>query len=203
MNKYPYYIIPDIEHLPDASGEERLKLIRRIATAIGDPVALRAIIGIDPREFLDFYPDMSAPELTTAETIDSFLDRFAPASMKNSHANDELIVVPAVPYDLSQLEDLPELDADPLFPAGFMQPEPAPAAEKNTVQPKTAEEPQNTPEQTSLSESLAKIMIKNGNYHKALEIITEISLNNPKKSVYFADQIRFLKKLIKYTSVSK
>ncbi len=48
----------------------------------------------------------------------------------------------------------------------------------------------------SLSESLARIMIKNGNYQKALEIITEISLNNPKKSVYFADQIRFLKKLI-------
>ena len=39
-------------------------------------------------------------------------------------------------------------------------------------------------------------MIKNGNYRKALQIITELSLNNPEKSIYFADQIRFLKKLI-------
>ena len=39
-------------------------------------------------------------------------------------------------------------------------------------------------------------MVKNGNYRKALEIITELSLNNPKKSIYFADQMRFLRKLI-------
>lgn len=39
-------------------------------------------------------------------------------------------------------------------------------------------------------------MIKNRNYGKALEIIQAISLNNPGKSAYFADQIRFLKKLI-------
>jgi thioredoxin-like negative regulator of GroEL len=51
-------------------------------------------------------------------------------------------------------------------------------------------------ENTSLTESFARVMIKNGNYRKALQIITELSLNNPEKSIYFADQIRFLKKLI-------
>ena len=49
---------------------------------------------------------------------------------------------------------------------------------------------------SSLSEGLARIMIKKGNYRKAMEIITELSLNNPKKSIYFADQMRFLQKLI-------
>ncbi len=39
-------------------------------------------------------------------------------------------------------------------------------------------------------------MIKNHNYTKALEIISDLSLKNPEKSVYFADQIRFLRKLI-------
>ena len=39
-------------------------------------------------------------------------------------------------------------------------------------------------------------MVKNHNYQKALEIIQELSLNNPKKSIYFAYQMRFLKKLI-------
>ena len=33
-------------------------------------------------------------------------------------------------------------------------------------------------------------------YEKALEIILSLSLNFPEKSIYFADQIRFLRKLI-------
>ena len=49
---------------------------------------------------------------------------------------------------------------------------------------------------TSLSEGFARILIKNGNYSKALEIINELYLKNPEKSIYFADQIRFIKKLI-------
>lgn len=46
------------------------------------------------------------------------------------------------------------------------------------------------------TETLAKIYIKQGNYSKALEIISQLNLNYPKKNAYFADQIRFLKKLI-------
>lgn len=46
------------------------------------------------------------------------------------------------------------------------------------------------------TETLAKIYIKQGQYSKALEIIRHLNLNNSKKSVYFADQIRFLDKLI-------
>ncbi|MCM1320210.1 MAG: hypothetical protein NC217_07505 [Muribaculaceae bacterium] len=49
---------------------------------------------------------------------------------------------------------------------------------------------------TQLTESFVRILVKNRNYSKAIEIISELSLNNPKKSIYFADQIRFLKKLI-------
>ena len=45
------------------------------------------------------------------------------------------------------------------------------------------------------TETLAKIYIKQGNYDKAIEIITRLNLNYPKKSSYFADQLRFLRKL--------
>ena len=51
-------------------------------------------------------------------------------------------------------------------------------------------------EQGYFTETLARIYIKQGNYSKALEIIQQLSLENPKKNVYFADQIRFLEKLI-------
>ena len=47
-----------------------------------------------------------------------------------------------------------------------------------------------------LSESLAKMYIQRRNYAKALEIIENINLNFPEKSIYFADQIRFLRKLV-------
>ena len=50
-------------------------------------------------------------------------------------------------------------------------------------------------EEEYFTETLAKIYIKQGNYDKAIEIITKLNLNYPKKSSYFADQLRFLRKL--------
>ena len=46
------------------------------------------------------------------------------------------------------------------------------------------------------TETLAKIYIKQHRYGKALEIIRKLNLKYPKKSIYFADQIRFLEKLV-------
>lgn len=46
------------------------------------------------------------------------------------------------------------------------------------------------------TETLAKIYVKQHRYSKALEIIKKLSLKYPKKNAYFADQIRFLEKLI-------
>ena len=52
------------------------------------------------------------------------------------------------------------------------------------------------PEEGYFTETLARIYIKQGRYSKALEIIQRLSLQYPKKNAYFADQIRFLEKLI-------
>lgn len=51
-------------------------------------------------------------------------------------------------------------------------------------------------EESCLTETLAKIYIRQRRYSKALEIIRRLNLKNPKKSAYFADQMRFLEKLI-------
>ena len=51
-------------------------------------------------------------------------------------------------------------------------------------------------EEEYFTETLARIYIKQGRYSKALEIIQRLSLQIPKKNAYFADQIRFLEKLI-------
>jgi tetratricopeptide (TPR) repeat protein len=51
-------------------------------------------------------------------------------------------------------------------------------------------------EEEYFTETLARIYIKQGRYSKALEIIQRLSLQFPKKNAYFADQMRFLEKLI-------
>ncbi len=51
-------------------------------------------------------------------------------------------------------------------------------------------------EESCFTETLAKIYVKQQRYSKALEIIKKLSLKYPKKNAYFADQIRFLEKLI-------
>lgn len=51
-------------------------------------------------------------------------------------------------------------------------------------------------EENYFTETLAQIYIRQGRYAKAIEIIKKLSLKYPKKNRYFADQIRFLQKLI-------
>ncbi len=51
-------------------------------------------------------------------------------------------------------------------------------------------------EELEISENTAKNLISEKKYIEAVEILRKLNLNNPKKSVYFADQIRFLEKVI-------
>ena len=51
-------------------------------------------------------------------------------------------------------------------------------------------------EEEYFTETLARIYIKQGRYQKALEIIGRLNEKFPHKNAYFADQMRFLEKLI-------
>ena len=62
--------------------------------------------------------------------------------------------------------------------------------------PENGNEGEKDAEDGYFTETLAQIYIKQGRYSKALEIINRLNLNYPKKNAYFADQIRFLEKLI-------
>lgn len=53
------------------------------------------------------------------------------------------------------------------------------------------------------TETLARVYIKQKKYDRALEIIRSLYLNYPEKSIYFADQIRFLEKLIENNNLKK
>ena len=47
-----------------------------------------------------------------------------------------------------------------------------------------------------LSQSLAKVYVKQGKYEQALAIFLDLNLKFSKKNTYFADQIRYLEKVI-------
>ncbi|WP_455961669.1 tetratricopeptide repeat protein [Bacteroides bouchesdurhonensis] len=73
-----------------------------------------------------------------------------------------------------------------------------PLKEEDVVPVTPSEETLDSEEEddSCFTETLAKIYVKQQRYSKALEIIKKLSLKYPKKNAYFADQIRFLEKLI-------
>ena len=96
----------------------------------------------------------------------------------------------------SLIDDFIEKSAEePLLPQLGMKE--VTAAKKEVAE---ADEPEDIEEdmeeESYFTETLAKIYVKQQRYSKALEIIKKLNLKYPKKNAYFADQIRFLEKLI-------
>jgi hypothetical protein len=78
------------------------------------------------------------------------------------------------------------------MPGRGLQPDDHESLDYTSEIEKTKDEPQDS----YFTETLARIYIKQKRYEKALQIIKNLSLKYPEKNVYFADQIRFLEKLI-------
>ena len=115
-----------------------------------------------------------APKLKGQDWIDSFLEKSATEPL------------------LSQPSAVVESEEKPLVVEEEKQ---TPVVEENEA------EEEETPaeildDESYFTETLAKIYVKQQRYSKALEIITRLNLKYPEKNAYFADQIRFLEKLI-------
>lgn len=141
---------------------------------------------MEPRESVS--TDKGEPEDAFA-LIDEFLSEAKeagqdlPESLSYTPAEaGDYFSTPAGRETLEQAPAQEEASAPTLCVAPSEKPAPAPAPE-----------PQ---EDELLTETLAKIYIQQGHYAKAHRIITTLSLNYPKKNRYFADQIRFLERLI-------
>ncbi len=105
---------------------------------------------------------------------------------------------------------VPESATEPVTAAVGEDDRPLPAVEVKRPEPPSEMSPEDHPKEvaerpddSSLRESLAKIYIKQHRYDKAFEIISSLSLNNPKNSVYSADHLRFLRKLMLNSKYSK
>lgn len=207
-NAYPYFVLPAVMALKGRAGhiddERRRHLTTSVALNISDTSTAAALLGDDLSVWVGFYPPQKPKRVTTDQAIDTFLNTYGRPSKKEDELLERLIFNP-VPPDYAALLDMEQAQQpQPAQP----QAEPAPAVKVAPQQQAEAEvtaEPQRestapsatpTASTASLSESLAKIYIKQRRFDKAYEIIRNISLNNPKKSVYFADQLRFLQKLM-------
>lgn len=204
----------------DSLPPERLERLRAmVALGSADRQAMLDLADMSGFDWSNFYPRPKAPEKkTTVDTIDDFIETYGHSSPEEDRLIEKLIFNPVAP-DYFQGLDEPLDPSDPLTlpPELSEEPKPKPVTPPvfRGVQPNSEDLPQDTPEalpealpeaspepsqeaqeSPMLMESLAKIFIKQRRYERALEIISKLSLNNPEKSVYFADQIRFLQKLV-------
>ena len=222
VSDYPYFTPVAIALLKGDCGlsqEEREKITALAATSIPDREELFNHTGKDADKFADFYPEEEKGDESTMDTISHFLDTFGNDDENEIKALEQLIFNPVPDYAqlLAKEEEgsAPaegELDAANMsekdlrinkfiakskkqsgrFPTEGRE-EVVPYEVTEAPSPKVAGD---NADSSLLTESLAKIYIRQHRYEKALEIIMSLSLNFPEKSIYFADQMRFLKKLI-------
>lgn len=192
---YPACVLPEVLRLKEdgLTEEERRELAVAINVRVGDPDTLVSLLGADMAE-TPFYPDPRTAAHSTDETIDAFIGKFsAQDPHKEAEALEQLIFRPTGDYAVTMLAGEGEGEnAAPVASA----PENKPEINRKPLEPQQKPHNETGGGAPGLSEGFARIMIKNHNYSKALEIIQAISLNNSEKSAYFADQIRFLRKLV-------
>ena len=219
MEQYPYFTVPLLLYLKrNPQAPDRDQLLARLAIASPDRRVLAEQLGENVEAFARFYPEEPVAETPDTDvTIDRFLDNYGNSSPKEIEALEQAIFNPMPDYadvlaaqereqggpDLSQATGQDALINE--FIAQHhdqeLQPEQDPArqhvdeAEKQEIADAPVQNPE-VSDDSMLSESLAKMYIARKKYSQALEIIESINLNFPEKSIYFADQIRFLRKLV-------
>ena len=222
LREYPFFTLPALTLMrregSSLPADTRRRLMDGLALNAADQAALA--IMTDPRSdvWLDFYPSEKKPEVTTDNAIDTFLATYGHSTPEEDALLEKLIFNPTADYSMllarEEEESLPPEPAptdnsqDALINAFILKNkaphQPVPQDDDEAAsEPHAALAPEDHPvavkdtaDDSSLSESLAKIYIRRRRYDKAFEIIHNLSLKNPKKSVYFADQLRFLQKLM-------
>lgn len=209
-SRYPFFTIP----APKATGQPTL---RDVVTAPSREALARMEGKAEASRFDDFYPPEKGPATpTTSAAIDDFLNTYGHQSEEEDQLLERLIFNP-IPDYAQQLAREEENSLPPDTQAGNDTPEarlnrfilshrpgskanrpetPSQPVRKPSPAPQRTESPKTTPPDGLLSESLAKIYIKTRRYEQAYEILNGLSLRFPEKSSYFADQLRFLRKLI-------
>ncbi len=211
--QYPYFTLPLLLQLKHGSDDDAMQ---RLAVMSPDRRDLAIVLGKAPAAFAHFYPTEEASQPDAEEAIDIFLNSFAGGSnQKEIDALSNAIFNPTPDYadilaaqhdETTATTDKEDALIDSFIAHSRRQEQEAiasnPQVEHHIEQEEVAQVAHDAVEESTqndssmLSESLAKMYIARKKYSKALEIIESINLNFPEKSIYFADQIRFLRKIV-------
>ncbi len=215
----PAWQLPAVMRLrncKDLSEEERAELTAQLVSGASDIEQISMAADADlEADFARFYPVERPTTPDTDGTIEKFLTTYGAPDKNETEMLERLIFNPVPDYAqlLAREEEMsipdageaPEGSADALINTFIIKSKatggqfPSATKVEEPVEPPKPESPVKKPtpvEDSMLSESLAQVYIKRGKYSKAYEIISHLNLNFPEKSIYFADQLRFLRKLI-------
>ncbi len=221
MGRFPYFTLPAMLLLGrenDLNDARRQRLLETHALNAPDRETLARVIYCGNGKQLDFYPkDDMKQTPSTNSAIDTFLDNYGRPSEKEEALLTQLIFDPVPDYaevlaaqEQAGLPDAGDSSANPRdakinafilksrhrqghFPH---EGDAAPRQGEALAEDASTVTPPDAGDDSLLSESLAKIYVRQRRYAKAYEIINNLSLTFPEKSIYFADQLRFLQKLI-------
>ncbi|WP_407401250.1 hypothetical protein [Sodaliphilus sp.] len=215
LDEHPYFTAPLLLYLKEHGIEGNEELLGLLAIASPDRKVLATHLGDGVDNFAGFYPPEAKPETPdTDDAIDRFLNSFGSNNPRELEAINNAIFNPTPDYaDILAAQDddtpmQPLTQQDELinnFITESKQRERAVAQapsqphveeqEKAEIAHEVIDEHEHI-DDSMLQESLAKSYISRRKYAQALEIIENINLRFPEKSIYFADQIRFLRKLV-------
>ena len=180
-----------------AANDRTLDLINRFLSEIPNDKGLSSELSIPVDSVMDYSSllllnsaengrkevDNTALQLKGQALIDDFIEK-SESGMLSSGNNMTGAVGNGNEKDEFSDEDLVVIDDDNN------------AGSVDDAMDGSAEAADETGDDNYLTETLAKIYVKQQRYDKALEIIKKLNLKYPKKNAYFADQMRFLERLI-------
>lgn len=218
----PWFLLPAVLLLRRSgntlSPELHSKLLGRVAVGAPSLEAMSLAVDADLAEKMaHFYPEEpTVVTPTTENAIDKFIDTYGKSDPHEEELLTRLIFNPTPDYaqilareeeaSTPAPDEAPQGSQDELInsfiikskAAGGQFPSSAPEPEPEPMPSPTAHVAKPEPQDDVMpSESLARIYIRRGNYARAYEIISQLNLNFPEKSIYFADQLRFLEKLMR------
>ena len=214
----PYCTLPALLYLKENGVTGNEDVLEKLAISFPDRQALASLLSQDADFLNNFYPPEAKTQTPdTVTTIDRFLENYGKTSPGEVEAISRAIFNPQPDYaDVLAAQEKEEGNAQvtggdsqdalinqfiaeqkQLGKQAAQVPIANPVGEQEKAE--IADEAINDPTQiddSMLSESLAKMYIARHKYSQALEIIQRLNLNYPENSIYFADQIRFLTKLV-------
>ena len=215
---YPYFqtarllMLQNLYLLHDASFDEEL---RRAAIYITDRKVLFNMVEAahyQLRQAPAAPPVIEDKEKRTKQLIDHFLDTIPPEDEEEEKTAKRTptpadATIDYVAYLLqceanekaAKVEQLPQMKGQNLID-NFLEQEQGRIMLNDLptdypVEEEEVEESEDN-EEEYFTETLARIYIKQGRYQKAYDIIGRLSNKYPQRNAYFADQMRFLEKLI-------